>query len=627
MGVKYVKDFSFPSSGGFHGDVQRYAKGGHVTKVPSKAKPSYKDVPARAKPNAPAKGAPKMESKPKVGKGQGYEKGGYVPGKEKDVLPVKRPPGMGKDLAPARRFKGKYEGYAEGGEVFAFPTPDSGIVVETLMPPDFDPADYEGRGEDRGGRGEVIAPSPLAQMGDELPFDRTKYNNWYEDPRYLPQAPPEQQDRYIGGGDPIPSIPGNIGPEFPLMTTMPVPDRPRLRSEVVGRSPLAQAARRRAMMAREDMAMRPGMRVPMYAKGGEVKGKSKIAKVMGEYKRGELHSGSKKGPKVKSRDQAIAIALSEARKAGAKIPKKAEGGIFDEQEEIRSLGRPKSYAESGSAGGSNISFKDAFRKAREQGLKEFNWRGDRYTTKLKEEVKSERKVEEKPAKKAETKKEMSASERQREFYLKNPEPGLKSVAPEEVLFGPKAKAALAGAGAAAAGYGVKKLRDMLMRRGESARKAATDVSKGDLAMARSAAARESEAKAMEGFKKQMQARQRIGARYAKGGEVFSTEYLAYGDKKGPYRGSPKKAKMLGRQDRRAREAMERAEKYAPGMSLDMKAKGGMAKHKDVKMDKAMMRKAVHKHEKAMHPGKKLTKLSNGGVPSYGRKPMYGGGKC
>jgi len=35
---------------------------------------------------------------------------------------------------------------------------------------------------------------------------------------------------------------------------------------------------------------------------------------MGEYKRGTLHSGSKKGPKVKSRAQAIAIGLSEQRK-------------------------------------------------------------------------------------------------------------------------------------------------------------------------------------------------------------------------------------------------------------------------------------------------------------------------
>ena len=42
--------------------------------------------------------------------------------------------------------------------------------------------------------------------------------------------------------------------------------------------------------------------------------KTKEAKVMGEFKRGTLHSG-KKGPVVKSRKQAIAIALSEAGKS------------------------------------------------------------------------------------------------------------------------------------------------------------------------------------------------------------------------------------------------------------------------------------------------------------------------
>ena len=64
-----------------------------------------------------------------------------------------------------------------------------------------------------------------------------------------------------------------------------------------------------------------------YAKGGHVKGAAKVSKVMGEFKSGSLHSGSKKGPEVTNRKQAVAIALSEARKAGAKVPvKKATGG-------------------------------------------------------------------------------------------------------------------------------------------------------------------------------------------------------------------------------------------------------------------------------------------------------------
>ena len=50
----------------------------------------------------------------------------------------------------------------------------------------------------------------------------------------------------------------------------------------------------------------------------------KVEKVMREKKRGTLKSGS--GKKVTSRKQAIAIGLSEARKAGAKVPKKKSPG-------------------------------------------------------------------------------------------------------------------------------------------------------------------------------------------------------------------------------------------------------------------------------------------------------------
>jgi len=44
---------------------------------------------------------------------------------------------------------------------------------------------------------------------------------------------------------------------------------------------------------------------------------SKVGKVMHEYKRGQLRSSS--GQKVKKRKQAIAIALSEARRAGERV--------------------------------------------------------------------------------------------------------------------------------------------------------------------------------------------------------------------------------------------------------------------------------------------------------------------
>jgi hypothetical protein len=59
--------------------------------------------------------------------------------------------------------------------------------------------------------------------------------------------------------------------------------------------------------------------VPTMATYGK-KAQAKVKKVMEERKKGTLRSGS--GQKVTSRKQAIAIGLSEARKAGAKVPKR-----------------------------------------------------------------------------------------------------------------------------------------------------------------------------------------------------------------------------------------------------------------------------------------------------------------
>ena len=51
------------------------------------------------------------------------------------------------------------------------------------------------------------------------------------------------------------------------------------------------------------------------------KSRQKVKRAMHERKRGTLRSG-RSGRKVKSRKQAIAIGLSEARRAGAKVPRR-----------------------------------------------------------------------------------------------------------------------------------------------------------------------------------------------------------------------------------------------------------------------------------------------------------------
>lgn len=104
-------------------------------------------------------------------------------------------------------------------------------------------------------------------------------------------------------------------------------------TDAMRRTLMLQAAKKRAMLERQQGqgAMTDSERAAMeqmagnagsdrgYKKGG------KVAKVMHEFGKGELHSGSKKGPKVTNPKQAIAIALSEQRAS-----KKAKGGLESE---------------------------------------------------------------------------------------------------------------------------------------------------------------------------------------------------------------------------------------------------------------------------------------------------------
>jgi len=71
--------------------------------------------------------------------------------------------------------------------------------------------------------------------------------------------------------------------------------------------------------------------------------------------------------------------------------------------------------------------------------------------------------------------------------------------------------------------------------------------------------------------------------------------------------------------------VKKGDKMVPDFAADGKgkmAKGGIA-HKDVKMDKGMMQKAVNKHEGRLHKGESMTKLNMGGMA----KMMSSGGSA
>jgi len=84
-------------------------------------------------------------------------------------------------------------------------------------------------------------------------------------------------------------------------------------------------------------------------KYGKAESKS-VKRAMHKKKSGTLKSGAGRHPKVKSREQAIAIGLSEARAKGAKVPRKKTGAKKSAKKSSakKSSGRKKSSAKKSS---------------------------------------------------------------------------------------------------------------------------------------------------------------------------------------------------------------------------------------------------------------------------------------
>lgn len=228
-----------------------------------------------------------------------------------------------------------------------------------------------------------------------------------------------------------------------------------------------------------------------YAKGGETKGQAKVSKVIGEFKAGDLHSGSKKGPVVKEPKQAIAIALAEKKAAGYKkgddVKKYEGGGTVTPLSMMKDKARGKEVMPARRppmTEGQRAGMKGAPRGMTGSSMTE----RERQMMQMAKEQEMDRKMRQ-------AEKDMPTNQRMLDDAM-NP---------------------------------LSMIREMYDR--------ATDRS----------------------------------------GESATENMKRYGMKK-----------------------------------------GGTAKHDDIEKDKPLIKKIVHKHEKAMHPGKPLTKLRKGGVPVHNR---------
>jgi hypothetical protein len=262
-----------------------------------------------------------------------------------------------------------------------------------------------------------------------------------------------------------------------------------------------------------------------YARGGETKGQAKVSKVMSEFKSGDLHSGSSKGPLVKNPKQAMAIALSEKNAAGYK-----KGG-------------------------------KAVKEAKLVGMKM----------------------------------EPEAIVKKEVALLK------KAGAPAKIIKHEETEAMPTGALA-----GLKK--------GGKPKKYATG---GDV-MTEEMVQENAKLKSA-GNPKQKGAMTNREAQMARDVKMDRAQQ----------RGVKEHYKREEAENLADRKAAQDALMYIPhkigegvrgAYDAVMGKKNGGEVHSDVAMDKKVIKKAVHKHEAALHPGKPMTKLKKGGVPTFNRTP-------
>ena len=350
-----------------------------------------------------------------------------------------------------------------------------------------------------------------------------------------------------------------------------------------------------------------------YARGGkaETKGQAKVAKVMGEFKRGDLHSGSAKGPIVKNPKQAMAIAMSEKKAAGYKDggdAKKGEKsaklvGMKREPEAI--VKKEIALLKKAGAPAKIIKHEEREMVGMKNGGKAKYQEGGYNPP-------SDNVFREKDGKYFHNNEELSRDE-----FAKR-----RQAVDDRIrqMRGPDRRGmSLRDRAKAAMGDLDSETRDsfeMIQKREQRPYKKGGKACYADGGEVRQMVKENAKAKNAAPAKRgvgQMTERERMMMEQARGEKMDRQMRDAE-------RQHYERERMENEADRRA---MADALMYIPrkigegarsAYDTVMGKKEGGAVHSDVAMDKKVIAKAVHKHEKALHPGKPMTKMAQGGLP-------------
>lgn len=314
--LKYVSDFQFPSECGFTGStgktmVKGYARGGYAEGGAKKAVANERAEMSRIKQETRSESKDAGQEMSRVRKEMRYDEA-----KVKAEQPTRKQYPTNRSEPMIKMMSGGM--IKNRGKLGVDDNKNPGETKMHTAPNTAQPKTMMKKGGSvkkmaDGGPAKATRQSPLAQIGQQA-MQRGQQMNMVK-----PQINP--RDDGVGLNMPQRGMPQYGGQQMPDKTFFKsFAENPRVDvrpSQMdMQRQMDMQGGRGTQQMNMGKPPATPGRPAQMMmAKGGMTpKQEAKMGKVINEFKSGELHSGSKSGPMVKNRKQAVAIAMSEANK-------------------------------------------------------------------------------------------------------------------------------------------------------------------------------------------------------------------------------------------------------------------------------------------------------------------------